>query len=423
MGEEEFYIDNITNLFIENVLTEQEKQFNLNILYGKDVSVEQIISVCKKYPLNSLYQIVLIKEAQDLSRSFDGLIDYFKQPLNSTILIINYKHKSIDKRKSFFKVLQKNAKIFESKKLYDNQVQNWITETVSLTGFSIDRKSVVLINEHLGNSLSKISNELDKLFEIKKKEKEAQDLSRSFDGLIDYFKQPLNSTILIINYKHKSIDKRKSFFKVLQKNAKIFESKKLYDNQVQNWITETVSLTGFSIDRKSVVLINEHLGNSLSKISNELDKLFEIKKKEKVIEPADIEKYVGISKEFNNFELRKALGEKNYNKAFQIAQYFTENPSSNPLVVTISTIFDFFNKLLIFHSNQSLEDRKMASILGVNPYFLNEYKLASSNYNLKEVVKIISLIRDYDMYSKGVGIKKADSFLLKEMVVRIININ
>jgi len=170
-------------------------------------------------------------------------------------------------------------------------------------------------------------------------------------------------------------------------------------------------------------LINEHLGNSLSKISNELDKLFEIKKKEKVIEPADVEKYVGISKEFNNFELRKALGEKNYNKAFQIAQYFTENPSSNPLVVTISTIFDFFNKLLIFHSNQSLEDRKMASILGVNPYFLNEYKLASSNYNLKEVVKIISLIRDYDMYSKGVGIKKADSFLLKEMVVRIININ
>lgn len=313
MGEEEFYIDNITNLFIENVLTEQEKQFNLNILYGKDVSVEQIISVCKKYPLNSLYQIVLIKEAQDLSRSFDGLIDYFKQPLNSTILIINYKHKSIDKRKSFFKVLQKNAKIFESKKLYDNQVQNWITETVSLAGFSIDRKSVILINEHLGNSLSKISNELDKLFEIKKKEK--------------------------------------------------------------------------------------------------------------VIEPADVEKYVGISKEFNNFELRKALGEKNYNKAFQIAQYFTENPSSNPLVVTISTIFDFFNKLLIFHSNQSLEDRKMASILGVNPYFLNEYKLASSNYNLKEVVKIISLIRDYDMYSKGVGIKKADSFLLKEMVVRIININ
>ena len=313
MGEEEFYIDNITNLFIENVLSEEEKQFNLNVLYGKESSVDQIISICKKYPLNSTYQIVLVKEAQDLSRSFDGFIDYFKNPLNSTILIINYKHKSIDKRKSFFKVLQKNAKVFESKKLYDNQVQNWITDNV--------------------------------------------------------------------------------------KGA------------------------GFSIDRKSAILINEHLGNSLSKISNELEKLFEIKKKEKIIELSDIEKYIGISKEFNNFELRRALGEKNYNKAYQIAQYFTENPSSNPLVVSISVIFDFFNKLLIYHSNSNLDDRRLASMLGVNPYFLSEYKLASSNYNLKQVVSIISLIRDYDMFSKGVGIKKSDSFLLNEMVLRIIKIN
>ena len=313
MGEEEFYIDNITNLFIENVLSEEEKQFNLNVLYGKESSVDQIISICKKYPLNSTYQIVLVKEAQDLSRSFDGFTDYFKNPLNSTILIINYKHKSIDKRKSFFKVLQKNAKVFESKKLYDNQVQNWITDNV--------------------------------------------------------------------------------------KGA------------------------GFSIDRKSAILINEHLGNSLSKISNELEKLFEIKNKEKIIELTDIEKYVGISKEFNNFELRRALGEKNYNKAYQIAQYFTENPSSNPLVVSISVIFDFFNKLLIYHSNSNLDDRRLASMLGINPYFLSEYKLASSNYNLKQVVSVISLIRDYDMLSKGVGIKKSNSFLLKEMVLRIIKIN
>jgi len=313
MGEEEFYIDNITNLFIENVLSEEEKQFNLNVLYGKESSVDQIISICKKYPLNSTYQIVLVKEAQDLSRSLDGFTDYFKNPLNSTILIINYKHKSIDKRKSFFKVLQKNAKVFESKKLYDNQVQNWITDNVQGAGFSIDRKSAILINEHLGNSLSKISNELEKLFEIKNKEK--------------------------------------------------------------------------------------------------------------IIELTDIEKYVGISKEFNNFELRRALGEKNYNKAYQIAQYFTENPSSNPLVVSISVIFDFFNKLLIYHSNSNLDDRRLASMLGVNPYFLSEYKLASSNYNLKQVVNIISLIRDYDMFSKGVGIKKSDSFLLKEMVLRIIKIN
>ena len=313
MGEEEFYIDNITNLFIEDVLTDEEKQFNLNILYGKETSVDQIISICKKYPLMSKYQIVLVKEAQDLSRTFDGLIDYFKKPLESTILIINYKHKSIDKRKSSFKELKKNAKVFESKKLYDNQVQNWISDTVNSAGFSIDRKSVSLINEHLGNSLSKISNEIDKLLEIKKKEK--------------------------------------------------------------------------------------------------------------IIELDDIEKYIGISKEFNNFELRKALGEKNYNKAFQIAQYFSENPNANPIVVTISIIFDFFNKLLIFHSNSELNDTKIASLLGINPFFIKEYKTASTNYDLKQVVKIISILRDYDMFSKGVGVKKADSSLLKEMVVKIINVN
>ena len=313
MGEEEFYIDNITNLFIEDVLTEEEKEFNLNILYGKETSVDQIISICKKYPLMSKHQIVLVKEAQDLSRSFDGLIDYFKKPLESTILIINYKHKSIDKRKSSFKELKKNAKVFESKKLYDNQVQNWISDTINSAGFSIDRKSVSLINEHLGNSLSKISNEIDKLLEIKKKEK--------------------------------------------------------------------------------------------------------------IIELDDIEKYIGISKEFNNFELRKALGEKNYNKAFQITQYFSENPNSNPIVVTISIVFDFFNKLLLFHSNKTLNDTKIASLLGINPFFIKEYKTASINYDLKQVVRIISILRDYDMFSKGVGVKKADPSLLKEMVVKIINIS
>lgn len=313
MGEEEFYIDNITNLFIEDVLTEEEKEFNLNILYGKETSVDQIISICKKYPLMSKHQIVLVKEAQDLSRSFDGLIDYFKKPLESTILIINYKHKSIDKRKSSFKELKKNAKVFESKKLYDNQVQNWISNTINSAGFSIDRKSVSLINEHLGNSLSKISNEIDKLLEIKKKEK--------------------------------------------------------------------------------------------------------------IIELDDIEKYIGISKEFNNFELRKALGEKNYNKAFQITQYFSENPNSNPIVVTISIVFDFFNKLLLFHSNNTLNDTKIASLLGINPFFIKEYKTASINYDLKQVVRIISILRDYDMFSKGVGVKKADPSLLKEMVVKIIYIS
>tara|TARA_B100000902_G_scaffold135239_2_gene133577 strand:+ start:2154 stop:3161 length:1008 start_codon:yes stop_codon:yes gene_type:complete len=313
MGEEEFYIDNITNLFIQNVLTEEEKQFNLNILYGKDTSIDQIISICKKYPLMSDFQIVLVKEAQDLSRTFDSIIEYVKNPLKTTILIINYKHKSIDKRKVVYKEINKVGKIFESKKLYDNQVQNWINEKINIAGFSIDQKSTVLINEHLGNSLSKISNEIDKLLEIKKNDK--------------------------------------------------------------------------------------------------------------IIKSDDVEKYIGISKEFNNFELRRALGEKNFDKAFQITQYFSENPNSNPLVVSISIIFDFFNKLLIYHSNSNSNDKKMAALLGINPFFLSEYHIASRNYSLKSVVGVISVIRDYDMYSKGVKVKKANPYLLKELITRIINSN
>lgn len=313
MGEEEYFIDNITNLFIQNVLTEEEKQFNLNILYGKDTSIDQIISICKKYPLMSDFQIVLVKEAQDLSRTFDSIIEYVKNPLKTTILIINYKHKSIDKRKVVYKEINKVGKIFESKKLYDNQVQNWINEKINIAGFSIDQKSTVLINEHLGNSLSKISNEIDKLLEIKKNDK--------------------------------------------------------------------------------------------------------------IIKSDDVEKYIGISKEFNNFELRRALGEKNFDKAFQITQYFSENPNSNPLVVSISIIFDFFNKLLIYHSNSNSNDKKMAALLGINPFFLSEYHIASRNYSLKSVVGVISVIRDYDMYSKGVKVKKANPYLLKELITRIINSN
>ena len=313
MGEEEFYIDNITNLFIQNVLTEEEKQFNLNILYGKDTSIDQIVSICKKYPLMSDFQIVLVKEAQDLSRTFDSIIEYVKNPLKTTILIINYKHKSIDKRKVAYKEINKVGKIFESKKLYDNQVQNWINEKINIAGFSIDQKSTVLINEHLGNSLSKISNEIDKLLEIKKNDK--------------------------------------------------------------------------------------------------------------IIKSDDVEKYIGISKEFNNFELRRALGEKNFDKAFQITQYFSENPNSNPLVVSISIIFDFFNKLLVYHSNSNSNDKKMAALLGINPFFLSEYHIASRNYSLKSVVGVISVIRDYDMYSKGVKVKKANPYLLKELITRIINSN
>ena len=171
MGEEEFFIDQITELFVNNILTKNEKEFNLNILYGKDTNIDTIVSICKKYPLMSDYQLVIIKEAQDLGNTIENLSNYLKNPLSSTILVVNYKHKFIDKRKSIFKLIQKSGKVFESKFLYENQVQKWISDRFINSGFTIDQKSVSLMNEHLGNKLNNINNEILKLLEIKKESK------------------------------------------------------------------------------------------------------------------------------------------------------------------------------------------------------------------------------------------------------------
>ena len=171
MGEEEFFIDQITELFVDNILTKNEKEFNLNILYGKDTNIDTVVSICKKYPLMSDYQLVIIKEAQDLGNTIENLSNYLKNPLYSTILVINYKHKFIDKRKSIFKLIQKSGKVFESKFLYENQVQKWISDRFRNNGFTIDQKSVSLMNEHLGNKLNNVNNEILKLLEIKKESK------------------------------------------------------------------------------------------------------------------------------------------------------------------------------------------------------------------------------------------------------------
>ena len=169
-------------------------------------------------------------------------------------------------------------------------------------------------------------------------------------------------------------------------------------------------------------MIVDFLGTDLSKINNELSKLIQLKKDLKEISENEIEKYIGISKEYNNFELRNAISEKNTFKAFQIADYFAKNPNSNPLVVTISMVFDFFSKLLLYHANDSLPDSKKAFIMKINPYFIKEYNRASKNYSIKRVTQVISIIREYDLKSKGSGVKNISHLdLLKEMIVRIVS--
>ena len=310
MGEETYYIDKISN-FIENtVLDEAEKGFNQMVLYGRDVSIEDIVSNAKRYPMMAERQVVIVKEAQDLSRTIEKLTDYANNPQPTTVLVINYKYKKIDKRKALYKAITKVGMVYESKKLYDNQVPEWIRRVLSGQGYSITPKASQMLVEFLGTDLSKIENELNKL-KI-----------------------------------------------VLPKNSQIT--------------------------------------------------------------PEAIEENIGISKDFNNFELRKAVGERNTEKAFRIAKYFGDNPKDNPMVVTVSLLFNFFSQLLHYHGLHDKSPRHVASVLRINPYFVNEYNVAAKNFPMKKVSQVVGFLRNFDVKSKGVGanaIPQGD--LLKELLVRI----
>lgn len=312
-GDEPYFIDQISD-FIENtLLTEAEKGFNQMVLYGRDVSVAEIISNAKRFPMMAERQVIIVKEAQDLVRTFDQFETYFDQPQPTTTLVFNYKYKKPDKRKSVFKKLAKNSVFFESKALYENQVPTWINNYVKSKSYKIDPKAAQMLVEFLGIGLSKITNELDKLF---------------------------------------------------------------------------------------IVLA-----------------------KETPITPEAIEKNIGISKDFNNFELRKAIGTKNVVKANQIISYFAQNPKSNPLVMTISLLNSFFTQLLQYHAIPNKNDSKsVAAALRVNPYFVSDYTTAGKNYPMRKVSEIIGLLREADMKSKGVGARDlSHENLLKELLFRIMH--
>ncbi|WP_406683590.1 DNA polymerase III subunit delta [Seonamhaeicola sp. MEBiC1930] len=312
MGEEPYYIDKISD-FIENyVLAEEERGFNQMILYGRDVSVEDVVGNAKRFPMMAEYQVVIVKEAQDLSRTIEKLATYAENPQPTTVLVINYKYKKIDKRKALYKSIKKSGVVFESKKLYENQVSDWIRRVLSPKGYTITPKAAQMLVEFLGTDLSKINNELEKL---------------------------------------------------------------------------------------QIIL-----------------------PKESQISPEHIEENIGISKDFNNFELRKAIGERNVVKAYKIVNYFAENPKDNPMVVTVSLLFSFFSQLLHFHGLTDKSPRNVASALRINPYFVNEYITAARNYPMKNVSAIIATLRTFDVKSKGVGANAVpQGDLLKELLANIIS--
>ncbi len=312
MGDEPYYIDKLSDYIEENILSEDEKGFNQTVLYGRDVTIEDIISSAKRYPMMAERQVIIVKEAQDLMKTIDKLENYAENPMLSTVLVFNYKYKTLDKRKKITKIIAKNGLVFESKKLYENQVGQWITRVLQGKGYAIEPKANAMLVEFLGTDLSKINNELQKL---------------------------------------------------------------------------------------QIILL-----------------------KGSTITPKNIEENIGFSKDFNVFELRNALGAKNQLKAYKIVQYFAENPKENSMVVTTSLVFSFFIQLLKYHGLKDRNPNNVASVLGVSPFFLKDYDLALKNYPMKKVSQIIAILRDIDVKSKGVGANALSNHdLLKEMLIGIFN--
>ena len=309
-GEEPYYIDKISQFIEKNILTEEEKGFNQMVLYGKEASIDEIVGNAKRYPMMAERQVVIVKEAQELSRTIEQLVDYVENPQPTTVLVICYKYKKLDKRKKLYKSVSKHGVLFESKKLYENQVSEWLRKVLHGKGYSISHKAAIVLVEYLGTDLSRISKELDKL---------------------------------------------------------------------------------------TLVL-----------------------PKESQITPADIEEHIGISKDYNNFELKKAIGERNVVKATRIVNYFAQNPKDNPFVLTVSLLHNFFSQLLQYHGLNDHSPKNVASALRVNPYFVGEYQIAAKNYPMKKVSSIISHLREMDLKGKGVGATAVpQSDLLKELMVKI----
>ncbi|MCX6235778.1 MAG: DNA polymerase III subunit delta [Bacteroidetes bacterium] len=251
--------------------------------------------------------------------------------------------------------------------------------------------------------------------------KEAQDI-RKVEDLQSYIENPLKSTVLVICYKYRKIDKRRSLFKAVEKNGIFFESFRLYEDKIPDWIRAYLQQKGFTITPKAAILLTEYLGTDLTRIVNELEKLLINIPAPTQITEDHIEQHIGISKDYNVFELQKALGNKNILKANQIINYFAANEKDNPLVKVVSILYGFFIKVLMYHHLADKSKNAVATALSVNPFFVQDYSNAAQNYSPAKITTVISLLREYDLKSKGVdNVTTPDGGLLKELVYKILH--
>lgn len=254
--------------------------------------------------------------------------------------------------------------------------------------------------------------------------KEAQDM-KSLGELLSYVERPMESTILVICHKHKRFNFNSKFGKALKKDAVVFESKPLYDNQVPAWISAFLKKKKLSITPKAAELIADYLGSDLSKVANELDKLAINLPPGTEVNDQHIEANIGISKDYNIFELQRALGQRDVLKANRIINYFAANPKKNPMPVLIGALYGYFSKVYVYHAAKNLPEKELLSTLQLRSnYFLKEYRASARNFPPAQAEKAITLLKEYDLKSKGVGYNstgKPEGELMKELVWRLLH--
>ena len=309
-GEEDFYIDKVINYAEHLILPETEASFNLTVFYGKDADWSAVVNACMRYPMFAEKQVIILKEAQQM-RDIDKIEGYIDNPLASTIFVVSYKEKGLDKRTKLYKAIKKNGEVFNSEKIRDYKLPEWITEYIQSKGYSISSKAVMLLAEHIGNDLSRIANEIDKV---------------------------------IVN---------------LGKRTNITED--------------------------------------------------------------DIENYVGVSKEYNVFELQDALSKKDLAKAVNIIQYFEGNPKAAPIQMILPALYNYFSKLYAISGMPDKSEAAIKSLFYNNPFAAKQAIETSRIYNYNGIEQTLLLLHEYNLRSIGINdTGTSDASLLKEMVIKII---
>jgi DNA polymerase III subunit delta len=309
-GEEEYYIDRAVEYAEHSILNESESSFNLTVFYGRDANWADVTNACRRYPMFAERQVVILKEAQHM-RDIEKLEAYVTNPLHSTVFVVSYKDKKVDGRTKFAKTLKEKGVLISTKKMYDNQLPEWTQELLQSKGLSITPKGLALLVDHIGNDLSRIANEIDKL--------------------------------------------------------------------------------------------SVNLG------------------KRKGITEEDIEEFIGVSKDFNVFELQGALAKKDLPKAIRIIQYFEANPKAAPIQLVLPSLYSFFSKVFMIFGAGSHDEKTVAAAIGVSPYFIKDYMQAANLYKAEGVEQMLLLLHNYNLRSIGINdVGTPDASLLKEMVVKMM---